>query len=118
MANKRQLKKQIKYICGDIAAECIVARYSIPGIDAEQMSEIIYDVASLQTNSLKRITFGFDKAIADFENKRKFKVARRKYFAEAYKKLHSDFMKGIDGIVKSMNKVLSAEQKEINKNNQ
>lgn len=61
MANKRLLKKQIKYICGDIAGECIMSRYLIPGIDAEKMESIVLEVATLQAATLKRVTFDFDK---------------------------------------------------------
>ena len=33
MGNKRLLKKQIKYACGDLAAECIIAINFVDGID-------------------------------------------------------------------------------------
>ena len=32
MANKRDLKKQISYICGDIATECLIAAEYVKGI--------------------------------------------------------------------------------------
>ena len=35
MANKRTLKKQIRYICGDCAAECAMACEIIPGVDCD-----------------------------------------------------------------------------------
>lgn len=115
MANKRQLKKQIKYICGDIACECIMARNFIPSINLEKMNEIIYNVASLQTSSLKRVTFSYDKVVADFGTKHEYNVARSKYFAEAYKKLISDFNTEVNKLVKAMNEALPAAQKEANK---
>ena len=75
MANKRDLKKRIKFICGDIACECIMARNFIPGVDAEKMNNNIYEVASLQTSTLKRVSFVYDKVVADFESKKAYQKA-------------------------------------------
>lgn len=116
MSNKRDLKKQIKFVCGDIACECIMARNFIPGVDAEKMNKNIYDVASLQTSTLKRVSFVYDKVVSDFENKSAYQKAKSRYFADAYKKLNSDFNDSINAIVKSMNDALSKEQKEAQKN--
>lgn len=115
MANKRKLKKQIQYICGDIAGECIMARNFVPGIDAEKMNEIVFKIAALQESSLVRVTFGYDKVATDFESAHAYKVARAKYFAAAYRTLIEDFNNGIEEIVKEMNALLPAEQKEANK---
>lgn len=115
MANKRLLKKQIKYICGDIAGECIMSRYLIPGIDSAKMEEIVLTVATLQASTLKRVTFDFDKSKDDFSTVKEFNIARSKYFAEAYKTLSNDFNNSIKDIVKSMNEALPQSQKEENK---
>ena len=115
MANKRILKKQIKYICGDIAGECIMSRYLIPGIDAEKMESIVLEVATLQAATLKRVTFDFDKCKKDFATDKDYNTARNKYFATAYKTLSEDFNASIKAIVKSMNEALPQAQKEENK---
>lgn len=117
MANKRNLKKQIKYICGDLAGECIVAKHFIPGIDEAKMNEVAFEIASLQTTSIMRVSFSFDKVVADYESKKAYNIAKSKYFAEAYKKLISDFNQGVQSIVSKMNHALPAEQKEANKKN-
>ena len=115
MANKRDLKKRIKYICGDLAGECIMARTFIPGIDAEQMNEVVYDIAALQTMALKRVTFGFDKTKKEFADAKAYNKAKSQYFAEAFGQLVNDFNKGVDDVVAAMNKALPAAQKEANK---
>ncbi len=115
MANKRILKKQIKYICGDIAGECIMACKFIHGIDIAKMEDIVFKIAALQETSLVRVTFGYDKVIADFESAHEYKVARSKYFAEAYRTLINDFNNSIAEIVKEMNALLPEEQKAANK---
>ena len=65
MANKRSLKKQIRYICGDLAGECIFAREIIPGIDHDKANGIIIDIAALQSEALAKTTFAFDKSVRD-----------------------------------------------------
>jgi hypothetical protein len=71
MANKRILKKQIKYVCGDLAGECIMAIHFVEGIDVEQMQNVIFDIATLQTTSLKRVTFSFDKTASELAKVKK-----------------------------------------------
>lgn len=115
MANKRQLKKQIKCICGDLAGECIVARDLIPGIDFKSMNEIIYKIAELQSSALARVTFSFDKTPKDFDSVQEYHAASKKYYASAYSKLRDDFNNGVQEIVKEMNSQLPEEQKDANK---
>lgn len=52
MANKRELKKQIKYICGDVAMQCIITREFVEGVDAEKMNDLVFQTADLQSKSL------------------------------------------------------------------
>lgn len=115
MANKRDLKKQIKYICGDLAGECIMARNFVHGIDADKMNEIVFKIAALQESTLVRVTFGYDKVVADFDSAHAYKIARTKYFTAAYRTLANDFNVSVKEIVKEMNAQLPAEQKEANK---
>ncbi len=115
MANKRELKKQIKYICGDLAAECIMAREFIDGIDSDKMNNIIFDIANLQERSLKNCTFSFEKTPSSFETPYLYHLSSRKYFHQAYKSFYDEFNKHVADIVKSMNSLLSEEQKQINK---
>lgn len=37
MANKRDLKKQVKYICGDLATECMLAAEYVKGVVPAEM---------------------------------------------------------------------------------
>ena len=115
MANKRILKKQIKYVCGDLAAECIIAANFIEGIDVEKMHSIVFDIASLQTDSLAKITFSFDKTKADFESSREYNMAKTKYNKLAYGTLKKEFNASVQSIVKSMNAQLPQSQKDANK---
>lgn len=106
MANKRNLKKQIRFICGDIAGECIMAKYFIPGVDKAKLDEIILQVADLQTTALARANASFDKTPADFANRAEYRKAHRAYYAKAFKSLSDGFTAQVEAIVKEMNKAL------------
>ena len=115
MANKRILKKQIKYACGDLAGECILAMNFVEGIDVKGMQDIVIEIATLQTSSLQRVTFSYDKTKVDFDSQHDYEVAKTKYFKQAYNTLRADFDEKVQDIVKSMNALLPQAQKEANK---
>ena len=90
MASKRLLKKQVKYACGDLAAECILAIHFVDGINVEKMQDVVFQIASLQTLVLEKVSFSYDKVKSDFET-------------------------AVQEIVKSMNALLPQAQKDANK---
>lgn len=103
MANKRSLKKQIRYICGDIAGESLLAKTLIPGVDKDAMAAVIIKAAELQTTALCRTNISFDKAPKDFENQADYRAARTKYYRQAFKKLSESFNNQVMEVVKDMN---------------
>jgi hypothetical protein len=115
MANKRNLKKQIRYICGDLAGECIIAREILPGVDTGKVNDIIIAIADLQADTLEKISFVYDKSYREFENVHEYRVARNAYYKTAYKTLIAEFNAKVDAILKDMNGLLSPEQREANK---
>lgn len=106
MTNKRQLKKHIQYVCGDIATELLIARALYPGFDNEKVGEIIDRLAALQTQTLKNTSFGFDRSARDFEDKSAYNKARAEYTHAAYGKLKAEFDAQIAEIVKQMNALM------------
>ena len=115
MASKRQLKKQIELVCGDIAGECLVVRDLVPGFDYDNMTAIIVEVAQLQYATLRRVGFNFDKSRRDFANGKEYKKATRAYHKAAYKKLADDFKASVNEIVKKMNNEMPKAVKDANK---
>lgn len=111
MANKRTLKKQIRYICGDCAAECAMACEIIPGVDCNKLSDVVCSLAKLQTESLARTTFSFDRSRAEFDNAGAYRKARAAYNAAAFKKLRCEFNEELLRIVKEMNSALPSRKK-------
>ena len=115
MANKRDLKKVIRAVCGDIASECILARHFVPDIDSEKMMAIVLEGADLQCNTLENVSFSFDKSERSFDNAHLYHEERRKYFKKGYGKLRADFDAAVVAIVNKMNAALPEKQKELNK---
>lgn len=110
--NRRNLKKIIRYTCGDIAGECLFASNLIPQADAAKLDQAIIDAAMLQTATLKRVGIDFDKTPGDFDTPAAYAKARRTYFAKAYAALKADFNKQVAAIVKEMNSALPARKAE------
>lgn len=110
MANKRKLKKQIRYICGDCAAECAMASEIIPGVDREKLAEAICSLAALQTDSLSKVSFSFDKSRAEFENAGAYRKARSVYYTVAFRKLRAEFNEALLAVVKEMNSALPSKK--------
>lgn len=115
MPNKRTLKKQIKYICGDLAAECMIATDYVPGVDRDAMFKCVAEIAALQTGALANSTFSFDKVPSDFATVAEYHKARRAYYKAAYTALREKFNDKINSIVKAMNAAVPQKVKDANK---
>ena len=116
MANKRDLKKYIKIVCGDIVGECVFAKFYFDGVDTEKMDEIIVRAAFLQTNTIDKVSVSFDKTLKSFEgNAKAYKVAHKAYYKECFKQLKAELNNEVEAIVAEMNKAITQEQKDANK---
>lgn len=115
MASKRDLKKRMHYICGELAMNCIFSMDFIESIDRNKMDDIIVRIASLQRNSINRLNFCFDRKASDFASRTEYRKALHDYKKLAIKSLSNEFNQKLAEIVKDMNSLLSAEQREINK---
>ncbi len=116
MANKRNLKKNIEYVCADIVGECLFAQDAFEGIDVAKMDEVIFKVALLQDSAIKKISVNYDKQPKDYKsNPSEYRKGRRVYFKAVEKAIAEYVRDGIDAIVKEMNSLLPAAQREANK---
>lgn len=106
MANKRNLKKHIAEVCGELAAECIVASNLIKGVDTAKMDSLVVKIAMLQDSSMRHVSVAFDKVPRDFESAKAYHHARNAYYRAAYKSLLESFRKSVEEIVNEMNTAL------------
>lgn len=106
MANKRNLKKAIRFACGGMAGECIFAENTIECTDVAAWDQIILDIALLQEEAVNRVSVSFDKVPRDFENKKDYNKARRTYFKAVEKALAEYMHTETEQIVAAMNALL------------
>ncbi len=111
MASIRKVKKTVHYTCGDLAAEILIASHAINDFDREKAYKIVNDIASLQTDSISKCSFSFDKARKDFDNEAAYNKAKAAYFRAAFNKLITSFNDGVVEIVKEMNAALPGKTK-------
>lgn len=95
MANKRDLKKYIRTVCGDLAAEIITAYHSFEGVDSKTVGTIVGKIAELQCGTLAKASVSVDKS--------------KKSARAAYQTLTKEFNEAVCGIVAEMNAAMPAE---------
>lgn len=107
MANKREFKKRVRTICGELASDAMIAATLFPKeVNREKVNILINEIAALQEDTIALTSFSFDKAPRDYESLAVYHSERRKYFATAYKKLNKDFIDRALEIVKQLNDVV------------
>ncbi len=117
MASIRKTKKEIRYACGDLASELLIAAHAIKGFDMAETRHIIGDIASLQVDALHKCSFAFDRARSDFETGKEYRSARSKYIAAAFRKLNKEVTEQTQAIVDRMNAAMPQHIKDAIKKN-
>ncbi|MBR6630231.1 MAG: hypothetical protein IKL03_09820 [Bacteroidaceae bacterium] len=84
MANKRDLKKSINYVVGDLFQECLVLKV-IKKADSAKADEVLTDILNLQNEFLARANHPQPGAIKPY-----------------FRKLYSDFGDAVDAIIAKM----------------
>lgn len=82
MANRRQLKKSINYISGELFTECLVNSLYIPGTDKVKADELMGKILLMQDDFICRISHTEPGNVKGF-----------------YKKLRGDFNKQVNEII-------------------
>ncbi len=105
MKSKRDLKKQIKYVCGDLVGECLLIGEIVPADKQDEAGQLVIDIAVLQESTLDKVSFSFDKSQRDFANRHEYLKARSAYYRAAFGKLHEEFNSALSEIVHRMNQL-------------
>jgi hypothetical protein len=106
MANKRQLKKAIRYACGDMAGECFFAQSTFENTNPEDWDKIVINIAMLQNSAINKVSVDFDKTPKDFANGKEYKKARRTYFKTVETALKKYITDESEKIVGQMNALI------------
>lgn len=105
MQSKRDLKKQIRYICGDLVGECLIISEICPEEKRGEVNQLIIDLAILQETTIAHCNFSFDKVAKDFASAHDYKKARSAYYREAFRTLHKQFNIALSDAVHRMNAI-------------
>lgn len=85
MASRKQLKKTVNYITGELFTECLVHNAFIPGTDREKAGQLMVDILKLQAEFVGRINH------TEPQNAKAF-----------YKKFRSDFNAQVNEIIEKI----------------
>ena len=55
MANRREIKKDVNYLCYEVVYECMIFLEHTPSLNQENVYEIIYDAVDLRNDLIFRI---------------------------------------------------------------
>lgn len=105
MQSKRTLKKQIRYICGDLVGECLLIAEICPDDKLQEINQLIVDLAVLQETTIAHTNFAFDKSPRDFASEADYRRAKGKYTREAFRTLHKQFNASLSECVHRMNQI-------------
>ena len=56
MASRRELKKNVNYIAGELFTECLVNSMLIPGVDKAKTDEVMAEILKMQDEFVTRIS--------------------------------------------------------------
>lgn len=82
MANRRQLKKTINYIAGELFTECMVNSLYVPGVDKAKADMLMGEILSMQDEFISRISHTEPGNVKGY-----------------YKKLREDFNNRVNAII-------------------
>lgn len=85
MASRKELKKNINYIAGELFTECLVNSLYVPGTDKQKADELMAEILKMQDEFISHTEPGNVKGF--------------------YKKLRADFNAKVDEIIDAMGKL-------------
>ena len=110
MANLRDFKKEVNYVCEDLATDALIASQLFPEkIDFNRVNAIINEIAALQDDTFKLLKISFDKGRKEFATLREYRRARSAYFTTAFNKLKKDFVDRANAIIDQLNEAVPEE---------
>ncbi|GAE13958.1 hypothetical protein IX307_000182 [Bacteroides pyogenes] len=88
MASRRQLKKNVNYIAGELFTECLVNSMFIPGTDKEKADELMNEILKMQDDFICRVSHTEPGNVKGF-----------------YKKFRQDFNAKVNEIIDAIEKL-------------
>lgn len=88
MASRKNLKKNINYIAGELFTECMVNSLYVPGTDKKKADALLSEILAMQDEFISRISHTEPGNVKGF-----------------YKKFRTDFNAKVDEIIDAMGKL-------------
>ena len=88
MASRRELKKNVNYITGELFSECLINSMLVPGTDKAKADALMGDILTMQSDFISRISHTEQGNVKGF-----------------YKKFRSDFNAKVNEIIEAIAKL-------------
>lgn len=88
MASRRELKKNVNYIVGELFAECLIHSLYVPGTDKAKADKLMEELLKMQDEFISRISHTEPGNVKGF-----------------YKKFHTDFSAKVNEVIEAMGKL-------------
>ena len=88
MASRRELKKTVNYISGELFSECLINSMFVPGTDKAKADQLMTEILKMQDEFISRISHTEPGNVKGF-----------------YKKFRSDFNAKVNEIIDAIAKV-------------
>ena len=88
MASRRELKKTVNYISGELFSECLINRMFVPGTDKAKADQLMAEILKMQDEFISRISHTEPGNVKGF-----------------YKKFRSDFNAKVNEIIDAIAKL-------------
>ena len=88
MASRRELKKTVNYISGELFSECLINSMFVPGTDKTKADELMAEILKMQDEFISRISHTEPGNVKGF-----------------YKKFRSDFNAKVNEIIDAIAKL-------------
>lgn len=88
MASRRELKKTVNYISGELFSECLINSMFVPGTDKTKADELMAEILKMQDEFISRISYTEPGNVKGF-----------------YKKFRSDFNAKVNEIIDAIAKL-------------
>lgn len=87
MANKRELKKKINYICSELFAECVANSLYNVKTDDKNVEALLHSILTIHNNYICRISHPEPG------------MSKKKYFSDLVSKFNAQISEAVDQIV-------------------
>lgn len=115
MANKREFKKNVEALGGELCENMMVTWYNVEGADKKAISNAIGKVLGGVEAARSHSNVFFDKGAKAFSNRHEYSKAKKAFFRQLFNKIIADYNQVINDALKEYNGALPQEVKDANK---